>query len=118
MNQLLNILKKLKPDIIVKGKEHELLFYTVSVYFEKSIKPENLIFKYNLDVAIVSNDLNIMLEKGKRYGFVYAAGCGQSIFLDVIMGLLIPIKGRLIIDDNVKDNYNSWLLLVIFSYGL
>ena len=80
------------------------------IKFEKSIKLENLSFRYNPEGVIVLKNLNITLEKGKRYGFVGTTGCGKSTLLDVIMGLLIPTKGQLKIDDNVIDNHNyrSW----------
>jgi ATP-binding cassette subfamily B protein len=84
------------------------------IVFEKSIKLENLSFKYNQDGAIVLKDLNITLEKGKRYGFVGTTGCGKSTLLDVIMGLLNPTKGELKIDDEVIDNHNyrSWQVIL------
>jgi len=98
---IINVVKKLKPDIIVKGKEHELRFNPEPITFEKSIKLENLSFKYNQDGAIVLKYLNMTLEKGKRYGFIGTTGCGKSTLLDVIMGLLNPTKGHLRIDDKV-----------------
>jgi ATP-binding cassette subfamily B protein len=84
------------------------------IAFEKSIKLENLSFKYIQDGAIVLKDLNITLEKGKRYGFVGTTGCGKSTLLDVIMGLLNPTKGHLKIDDTVIDNHNyrSWQVIL------
>ena len=84
------------------------------ITFEKSIKLENLSFKYNQDGALVLKDLNLTLEKGKRYGFVGTTGCGKSTLLDVIMGLLNPTNGLLKIDDNVIDNHNyrSWQVIL------
>ena len=84
------------------------------ITFEKSIKLENLSFKYNQDGAIVLKDLNLTLEKGKRYGFVGTTGCGKSTLLDIIMGLLNPTKGHLKIDDKVIDNHNyrSWQVIL------
>ena len=59
-------------------------------------------------------NLNLTLEKGKRYGFVGTTGCGKSTLLDVVMGLLIPTKGYLKIDDNIIDNHNhrSWQVIL------
>ena len=84
------------------------------IKFEKSIKLENLSFKYNQNGAIVLKDLNLTLEKGKRYGFVGTTGCGKSTLLDIIMGLLVPTKGHLKIDDNIIDihNYRSWQVII------
>jgi ATP-binding cassette subfamily B protein len=84
------------------------------IKFERSIKMENLSFRYNQEGAIVLKNLNLTLEKGKRYGFVGTTGCGKSTLLDVIMGLLIPTKGYLKIDDTVIDNHNyrSWQVIL------
>ena len=84
------------------------------IKFERSIKLENLSFRYNQEGAIVLKNLNLTLEKGKRYGFVGTTGCGKSTLLDVIMGLLIPTKGHLKIDDTVIDNHNyrSWQVIL------
>ena len=84
------------------------------IKFEKSIKLENLSFRYGQDGASVLKNLNLNLEKGKRYGFVGTTGCGKSTLLDVIMGLLVPTKGHLKIDDNIIDihNYRSWQVII------
>lgn len=94
--------------------EHAHKINPSPITFEKSIKLENLSFKYNQDSAIVLKDLNLTLEKGKRYGFVGTTGCGKSTLLDVIMGLLVPTKGQLKIDDEVIDihNYRSWQVIL------
>ena len=84
------------------------------IKFEKFIKLENLSFSYSQEGAIVLKNLNLTLEKGKRYGFVGTTGCGKSTLLDVIMGLLIPTKGYLKIDDSIIDNHNyrSWQVIL------
>ena len=84
------------------------------IKFEKFIKLENLSFSYSQEGAIVLKNLNLTLEKGKRYGFVGTTGCGKSTLLDVVMGLLIPTKGYLKIDDSIIDNHNyrSWQVVL------
>jgi len=84
------------------------------IKFEKFIKLENLSFSYSREGPIVLKNLNLTLEKGKRYGFVGTTGCGKSTLLDVVMGLLIPTKGYLKIDDIIIDNHNyrSWQVIL------
>ena len=84
------------------------------IKFEKSIILKNLSFRYNQEGAIVLKNLNLTLEKGKRYGFVGTTGCGKSTLLDVIMGLLVPTKGYFKIDDSIIDdqNYRSWQVII------
>jgi ABC-type multidrug transport system fused ATPase/permease subunit len=46
----------------------------------------------------VLNDLNLVINKGTRVGFVGSTGSGKSTTLDLLMGLLIPTEGELLID--------------------
>jgi ATP-binding cassette subfamily B protein len=94
--------------------EHAHKVNPAPIKFEKSIKLDNLSFRYNPEGSIVLKNLNLTLEKGKRYGFVGTTGCGKSTLLDVIMGLLKPTKGHLKIDNNVIDNHNyrSWQVIL------
>ncbi len=84
------------------------------IKFEKSIKLENLSFRYSPEGVIVLKNLNITLEKGKRYGFVGTTGCGKSTLLDVIMGLLKPTNGYLKIDNQIitEENHRSWQVIL------
>ncbi|MDP4698834.1 MAG: ABC transporter ATP-binding protein/permease, partial [Saprospiraceae bacterium] len=94
--------------------EHAHKVNPLPIKFEKSIKLENLNFKYNKDGAIVLKSLNLTLEKGKRYGFVGTTGCGKSTLLDVIMGLLKPTNGYIKIDNQIitEENHRSWQVIL------
>ena len=94
--------------------EHAYKINPPPIKFEKAIKLENLSFKYDLEGVVVLKNLNLTLEKGKRYGFVGTTGCGKSTLLDVVMGLLIPTNGNLKIDDSIIDNHNyrSWQVIL------
>jgi len=94
--------------------EHALKMNPEPIRFKKYIQLEDLSFRYNNKGAMVLKNINLTLEKGKRYGFVGTTGCGKSTLLDVIMGLLVPTKGYLKIDDNIIDNqnYRSWQVIL------
>jgi len=78
--------------------------------FRKAIYLDGVCFNYTKGSAIVIRDLNLILEKGKRYGFVGTTGCGKSTLLDLVMGLLLPTSGRIRIDEEVltESNYRAW----------
>jgi ATP-binding cassette subfamily B protein len=84
------------------------------ILFKESIKLENLSFQYNSEGITVLKNLNLTLEKGKRYGFVGTTGCGKSTLLDLIMGLLKPSNGYLKIDNQVINDKNqrSWQVIM------
>ncbi|WP_368639835.1 ABC transporter ATP-binding protein [Castellaniella ginsengisoli] len=67
--------------------------------FERSIRLENLGFRYNTQSPLVLQDLNLSIAHGSRIGFIGATGSGKSTLLDIFMGLLSPTTGRLWIDD-------------------
>lgn len=67
--------------------------------FERSIRLENVEFRYNPQSPLVLRDLNLIIPRGSRVGFIGATGSGKSTLLDIIMGLLSPTAGTLWIDD-------------------
>ena len=52
---------------------------------------------------IIGNDqvltsINISMERGKVYGLQGKNGCGKSMLMRVISGLVLPTEGKVIID--------------------
>jgi ABC-type multidrug transport system fused ATPase/permease subunit len=74
------------------------------------IRLENIHFRYNKDSQWVINGINLSIPKGARVGFVGSTGSGKSTALDIVMGLLLPSKGRLLVDgkDISGESINSW----------
>jgi ATP-binding cassette subfamily B protein len=58
----------------------------------------------------VLRDINLMIPKGSKVGFVGTTGSGKSTLLDIIMSLLTPTKGVLAVDGVPVDgrNVRSW----------
>jgi ATP-binding cassette subfamily B protein len=67
--------------------------------FERSIRLENLEFRYNSQTPLVLQDVNLTIPRGTRVGFIGTTGSGKSTLLDIIMGLLCPTAGILWVDD-------------------
>lgn len=66
--------------------------------FEKEIQLKVVGFKYQPDLPLVLNGLNLVIKKGARMGFVGATGSGKSTAMDLLMGLLTPTTGELFVD--------------------
>ncbi len=64
-----------------------------------NITVENLTKK--LSGNIVLDDISITFESGKIYGLRGKNGCGKTMFMRAISGLIYPTKGRIIIDGKV-----------------
>jgi len=74
--------------------------------FKHCIKLDNISFRYTLDGNTIFKNINLTLEKGKKYGFIGKTGSGKSTLLDIVMGLLRPTEGNLVIDNQIIDENN------------
>lgn len=103
VNDGLNYLEQKLPDYALNQKPDPITF-------KKHIKLENVSFYYNSKGSEVLSNCNLILEKGKKYGFIGTTGCGKSTLLDIIMALLTPTGGNLLIDDTIinDENYRAW----------
>lgn len=78
--------------------------------FRRSIEINHLSFRYSEQSPWVLKDLNLLINKGDRIGFIGATGSGKSTLVDIIMALLGPTKGTLQIDGKRigEDNQCGW----------
>lgn len=75
--------------------------------FKKYIILDQLYFNYKSNDSTVLKNINFKIKKGDKIGFVGSTGSGKSTLLDIIMGLLVPTKGQLLVDNTVITNLNS-----------
>jgi ATP-binding cassette, subfamily B, bacterial PglK len=78
--------------------------------FKKSIKINNISFRYRGQTPWVLRDVSFEIQKGARVGFMGTTGSGKSTLLDILMALLPPGKGSLAIDERAinEQNFRSW----------
>jgi len=78
--------------------------------FVESISLNNISFCYSGEGGDVINNINLIIKKGEKVGFVGTTGSGKSTLLDIIMGLLSPTKGEIAVDGNIINisNRKSW----------
>jgi len=80
------------------------------INFDQAIKLQNISFRYSEDTDWVLRDIDLVITKGSRTGFIGATGCGKSTLLDIIMGLLPVTKGTFFVDGQsiTVANRRSW----------
>ena len=66
--------------------------------FKEQIEFKGLSFRYGPSLPWVLNEVNLVIPKGGRVGFVGSTGSGKSTLLDVLMALLHPSSGALLVD--------------------
>ncbi|EDM23168.1 ABC transporter ATP-binding protein [Caminibacter mediatlanticus] len=72
--------------------------------FKKDIKLKNISFSYDSKKLVLDN-INLIIKKGQKVGFIGKTGSGKSTLIDIIMGLLKPKSGEIFIDDVLLDDY-------------
>ena len=66
--------------------------------FQKDIRFSGVRFRYANDEPWVLDNLNLVIPRGARVGFVGSTGSGKSTTLDLLMGLLVPTEGEFLVD--------------------
>lgn len=66
--------------------------------FHSQITFNGVWFRYLDTEPWVLKDLNLVIPRGCRMGFVGGTGSGKSTTLDLLMGLLEPTKGHIMVD--------------------
>jgi ATP-binding cassette, subfamily B, bacterial PglK len=78
--------------------------------FNNEIQLSEVSFKYNENKNEVLKNISMTIKKGSRVGLIGGTGSGKSTLIDIIMGLLVPYKGQIYIDNTIIDlkNRKSW----------
>ncbi|MBT8608402.1 ABC transporter ATP-binding protein [Polynucleobacter paneuropaeus] len=84
------------------------------ILFNQAIVFEEVGFKYQSNLDWVIRDVNLTIEKGDCIGLIGKTGSGKSTLADILMGLLQPVKGRMLVDSVTIsfDNCRGWQKLI------
>jgi ATP-binding cassette subfamily B protein/ATP-binding cassette subfamily C protein len=79
------------------------------VVFTKSIRGENLWFRY-LNGGDVLKNISLTIGIGEKIAFTGESGSGKTTLVDLLIGIYRPTHGRLYVDDVLIDHTNirSW----------
>ena len=95
-------------------EEREFKTNTQKINFEKSIELNNISFTYRNSKIPVLENINIKIYKGESIGIIGESGSGKSSLVDVFSGLLLPQKGKVLVDGITltKKNLSTWSNLI------
>jgi ATP-binding cassette subfamily B protein/ATP-binding cassette subfamily C protein len=98
-------LHKIYEDLNLETDQEGLL----PVTFTKSIRGENLRFRYLKGDDVIKN-ISLEIRIGEKIAFVGESGSGKTTLVDIIIGIYRPMEGQLYVDDVLIDHNNirSW----------
>ena len=73
----------------------------------KSLKIENLNFKYKSQKDLLIKNLNFEIKKGDVLGIIGESGVGKSTLVNIILGLLKFKEGEIYLNGKILKNKNS-----------
>ena len=78
--------------------------------FQKSLRFNNISFKYSEKSPWIIKNVNYIISKGSRIGLIGSTGSGKTTLLDIFMGLLTPTEGEFEVDNQVitQTNVRAW----------
>ena len=77
--------------------------------FNKYIKFSNVSFGYSAK-SIIFENLNLVIKKNSIIGITGVTGTGKSTFVNLLLGLYTPKKGKILIDNTELDfNFKNWI---------
>ena len=78
--------------------------------FDKFIHLKNIYFRYEKSKKYIIRSLDLSINKNEKLGIIGQTGAGKSTLIDLIIGLVVPTKGEIIIDNQKLMNKNRTLL--------
>jgi len=88
---------------------------TVEPTFNQSIEISNLDFSYRKNAEVL-HDINLKIEKGKKYSIVGPSGSGKSTLAKLIMGYYIGYTGKILFDNQELRLLSQQRLTSLFSF--
>lgn len=103
LHDTIELLNQPLPDLIAQPMP-------IPLPFKDEIALKGIGFRYSASTPYVLRDINLVITKGSRIGFIGTTGSGKSTLLDVIMGLLDPTNGSIEVDKSALTliNRRAW----------
>ena len=78
--------------------------------FKNRINFKNISFSYGKNSNKIFENLNFEIKQGQIIGIYGESGKGKTTFINLLLGLLAPNKGKIIIDGRylIRDNIYKW----------
>ena len=109
------VVNELKKEFFVSkinNKRFEIIGKRAAKFleFNNKISFKNISFSYEKKEEKIFDDLNFEIKRGQLVGIYGESGKGKTTFVNLLLGLLTPTKGKIILDGKylITDNLNKW----------
>ncbi|MDO9264991.1 MAG: ABC transporter ATP-binding protein [Desulfosalsimonadaceae bacterium] len=84
------------------------------IIFKHAVTVENLTFSYRGASLEALKNVNFTIPKGHTLGVIGRSGAGKSTLADLLIGLIPPLKGRILVDETVlnEECVGSWMKMI------
>ena len=83
------------------------------IEFRETLKLENIDWHYPDSEKYILKDFDLNIAKGESVGIVGPSGSGKTTFVDIILGLLTPQKGKILLDGkDISEVGAEWHQLI------
>ena len=79
------------------------------------IEIKNLSKIYNKYLAV--NEINIKIERNKTIGLLGPNGCGKTTTIGMMLGLVLPTKGEILIENRNINSFKRDEILNRFNFA-
>jgi ABC-type bacteriocin/lantibiotic exporter with double-glycine peptidase domain len=108
IKSLANILFENKLNEKNKSLDNDKIFK-----IENEIIIKDLNFKYETKNPNIFENLNLKIKSGSRVGIMGATGSGKTTLVDLLLGLLKPLKGDILSDEkSIYKDVISWRSII------
>lgn len=84
-----------------------------SIPFQRKIIIQDVSYCYPGSSQTALKRINLKIKQGESIAFIGKSGAGKTTLVDVILGLLIPEKGDILVDNrSIYDDIRSWQNLI------
>ena len=92
-------------EIIEENNDNKNSQKKYQIHIVKEIEFLNVYFKYEIDQPYIINNLSLKIKRGEYIGLIGETGSGKTTFIDLLMGLIKPTRGKILADG--KDIHAS-----------
>ena len=83
--------------------------------FQREIRMEDICFTYEDGKKPILDHADFRVCKGQSVGIIGTSGAGKTTSVDILLGLLKPLSGRVLIDgQDISENQKAWRSLIAY----